>query len=155
MKWWERWAFNTFHGVVAVTGSVYFVMKYLMATDDPFAVVNHPWEPAMLKVHILAAPVFVALFGMLFRSHVYRKVRTNRRPMRTSGWVSIIGFGVMALSGYVVSVAAASDAAGLFIWIHITSSVTFAVGYTIHIVLGLDSPLRRRRQRLKKAAARA
>ena len=40
MTWWERWGFNTLHTVVAVTGFVYFYMKYAMVTEDPFAVVN-------------------------------------------------------------------------------------------------------------------
>ena len=66
MTWWERWAFNLLHPMVAATGIVYFCMKHLMATTDPFAVVNHPWQPAMLAVHIVAAPFFVVFFGMLF-----------------------------------------------------------------------------------------
>ena len=69
MTRWERWGFNTFHVIVAVTGAVYFYMKYLMSTDDPFAVVNHPWQSTMLSLHVIAAPFFVAFFGMLFRSH--------------------------------------------------------------------------------------
>ena len=28
MTWWERWGVNTLHTVVAVTGVVYFYMKY-------------------------------------------------------------------------------------------------------------------------------
>ena len=41
MTWWERWAFNLLHALVAGTGVAYFGMKYLMVPTDPFAVVNH------------------------------------------------------------------------------------------------------------------
>lgn len=43
MSRWERHGFNMLHGVVAATGIGYFVMKYLMETDDPFSILNHPW----------------------------------------------------------------------------------------------------------------
>ena len=136
MTWWERWGFNTFHVIVTVTGIVYFYMKYAMTTDDPFAVVNHPWQSATLSVHILAAPLFVAFFGMLFRSHSFRKLRSRQPANRRTGWTSLLSFTVMALSGYLIQVATTPALITLFIWTHVAASAVFVVGYGLHLVNG-------------------
>ena len=135
MTWWERWSFNTLHVVVAATGVVYFGMKYVLATDDPFAVVNHPWEPAVLSVHVIAAPIFIAFFGMLFRSHTLRKIVSPNPANRRSGWVSLITFSAMAFSGYLIQVAASPLLLTAALWTHVVTSVVFVLGYTIHLVI--------------------
>ncbi len=136
MTRWERWTFNAFHGLVAVTGIVYFYMKYLLAPTDPFAVVNHPWQPAMLSTHVVAAPVFIAFFGMLFRSHTLRKILSPDPRNRRSGWTSVISFSAMALSGYLLQVASSPAWVTACIWAHVATSLLFVVGYTVHLVVG-------------------
>ena len=136
MTWWERRSFNTLHVVVAATGVVYFWMKYLLQTDDPFAVVNHPWEPAMLTAHLIAAPVFIAFFGMLFRSHTLWKILSPNPANRRSGWTSLISFSAMALSGYLIQVLTSPLLLSVAIWTHVATSVVFVLGYTSHLVIG-------------------
>ena len=145
MTWWERWGFNAFHVIVAVTGLVYLYMKYAMTTDDPFAIVNHPWQPTMLSAHLLAAPLFVAFFGMLFRSHSFAKLRSRNPANRRTGWASVLSFSAMALSGYLIQVATTPALISFFIWAHVAASVVFVVGYGIHLVNGwrLDGTSRR------------
>ena len=136
MTWWERWGFNAFHAVVAATGCAYLYMKYGMTTDDPFAIVNHPWEPAMLSLHVVAAPFFVAFFGMLFRSHSFGKLRSRNPANRRTGWTALLSFSAMALSGYLIQVATTPALITFFIWTHVAASVAFVVGYGIHLVNG-------------------
>lgn len=136
MTWWERWAFNTLHWVVAITGFAYLCMKYAMATDDPFAVINHPWEPATLALHLVAAPVFIAFFGMLFRSHSLRKLRSPSPENRRTGWMSLVGFSVMALSGYAIQVVTAPALITFCVWLHVVSGGLFALSYSVHLVIG-------------------
>lgn len=136
MTWWERWSFNTLHVVVAATGIVYFWMKYLLETDDPFAIINHPWEPTMLTAHVIVAPFFIAFFGMVFRSHTFRKLYSSNPANRRTGWTSLIGFSVMAFSGYLIQVATSALLLTVAIWVHIAASVVFLVGYTSHWVNG-------------------
>ena len=136
MTRWEQWAFNLLHGIVAVTGVAYLYMKYLMAATDPFAVINHPWQPAMLSLHIVAAPVFIAFFGMLFRSHTLRKLVSPNAANRRTGWTSLVSFSTMALTGYLLQVA--SDPAWLsgLVWAHVSTSLIFVAGYGAHLVIG-------------------
>ena len=136
MTWWERRGFNALHVIVAVTGVAYLLMKYGMATDDPFAVVNHPWQPATLSAHVVAAPFFVAFFGMLFRSHSFGKLRSPNRANRRTGWTSLLGFSAMALSGYLIQVASTPALVTFFIWTHVAASGVFVAGYGAHLVNG-------------------
>lgn len=136
MTKWERWGFNAFHFVVAMTGVVYFYMKYLMATEVPFAVINHPWESTMLSLHVIVAPFLIAFFGMLFRSHSLRKILSPNPENRRTGWTSLISFSAMAVSGYFIQVAATPALISAAIWTHIVTSMFFLVGYTVHLVIG-------------------
>ena len=136
MTWWEQWAFNLLHAVVTVTGVGYLYMNYVMTATDPFAVINHPWQPAMLSLHIVAAPVFIAFFGMLFRSHTLRKLVSPNAGNRRTGWTSLVSFSTMALTGYLLQVA--SDPAWLsgLVWAHVSTSLIFVAGYGVHLVIG-------------------
>lgn len=136
MTKWERWGFNAFHFVVAMTGVVYFYMKYLITTEVPFAVINHPWESTMLSLHVIAAPFLIAFFGMLFRSHSLRKILSPNPENRRTGWTSLISFSAMAVSGYFIQVAATPALISAAIWTHIVTSMFFLVGYTVHLVIG-------------------
>ncbi len=136
MTWWERWGFNAFHAVVLATGVVYFYMKYGMTTDDPFAIVNHPWQSAMLSLHVVAAPLFVAFFGMLFRSHSFGKLRSRNTANRRTGWTALLGFSAMAFSGYLIQAVSTPGLITFFIWTHVAASAVFVVGYGIHLVNG-------------------
>ena len=136
MTWWERWGFNTFHVVVGVTGFVYFYMKYMMTTDDPFAIVNHPWQSSMLSMHVFTAPFFIAFFGMLFRSHSFRKILSANPANRRTGWTSLISFSVMAVSAYAIQGATTPTSINAAVWVHIVASTLFVAGYAIHLVIG-------------------
>ncbi len=135
MKWWEQWAFNLFHGIVAVTGIVYLYMRYVMTAIDPFAVINHPWQPAMLSLHVVAAPIFIAFFGMLFRSHTLRKLLSPDAGNRRTGWMSLISFSTMALTGYLLQVASSPTGLSVLVWAHVSTSLVFVAGYSVHLVI--------------------
>lgn len=136
MTWWERRGFNTFHVIVAATGFIYLYMKYAMTTDDPFAVINHPWQPTMLSLHVVAAPFFVAFFGMVFRSHSFGKLRSRNPANRRTGWTSLLSFSAMALSGYLIQVASTPALITFFIWTHVVTGTVFVVGYGVHLSNG-------------------
>ena len=136
MKRWERWSFNAMNMVVAVTGLTYFYMNDILTTSDPFAVVNHPWQGSMLSLHVVAAPFVVLLFGIVLRSHIIRKLTSNNQPDRRTGWVSLISFSTMALSGYLLQVASSVVWLDALVITHIATGVVFLVGYSAHLVIG-------------------
>ena len=142
----ERRLFNMLHAVGAGTGAAYFYMKYLMTTDDPFALVNHRWQSAMLSSHVVAVPWLILCCGMVFRSHVLWKIRLSAPGNRRTGWLSMLGFLAMALSGYLIQVASSPTLVTVFIWAHVGASTLFVVTYGFHLAVGYRLDARRRRE---------
>ena len=143
MKRWERWSFNTAALVVAVSGFLYFWMKYFVENPDPFAVVNHPWEAPMLHLHVLASPPFILIFGIILNSHVLRKLGAARMPNRVSGLLSFGLFAAMVCSGYLLQVAASEAWLRGLVVVHVGSGILFSITYTAHLVISIRLTRRR------------
>ena len=144
MKRWERWTFNACALAVAVTGFAYLWMKYVLQTDDPFALVNHPWQTAMLDLHLVASPAFILMFGIVLNSHVMKKLRATRLPNRRSGYLSLGTFAAMVLSGYLLQVSSSEAWLQGLVVIHVVASSIFTLAYGAHLVI--SARLARRQQ---------
>jgi hypothetical protein len=136
MTRWERRLFNGLNVVVAATGFLYFYMKHMMTTNDPFAVVNHAWEPGMIAAHVVAAPLVILLFGIVLRSHILKMLLSNVRGARRSGWFSLVSFSVMAFSGYLLQVVSNPTWLRVLVVAHVSTSTVFVLGYGSHLVVG-------------------
>jgi hypothetical protein len=134
MKRWERLTFNLLSALITLSGVGYFAMKYLMTTDDPFAVVNHPLQPLMLHAHVLVAPAFLVMFGVIWNSHITWKIG-QPVPNRWSGLVSLVTLGVMTVSGYLLQVVTSEAGQRLNLVAHLASGVIFAIAYMTHLVV--------------------
>ena len=165
MKRWERWTFNALSLAVVATGFAYLWMRYVVQTDDPFAVVNHPWQTSMLSLHVVASPAFILMFGIIFNSHVMKKLGAPRLPNRRSGLVSLGTFAPMVVSGYLLQVAASEAWLQALVVVHVASGAVFAIVYAAHLVVSaklarirplpaLPGKRRRRRRRRNRLLAR-
>lgn len=143
MKRWERWSFNTLALATAVTGFAYLWMKYFEQTTDPFAVVNHPWQSTALALHVVVSPALILVFGIILNSHVMKKLRATHLPNRRSGYVSLVTFVVMLLSGYLLQVSSSEHWLQALVILHIASGALFSVVYAAHLVI--SAALARRR----------
>ena len=137
MKPWERWSFGILSLIVAVTGFAYLYMKYVLETGDPFAVINHPWQTAMLNLHIFASPLLIVVFGLILNSHILKKLRANNIPNRRTGWISLSTFGGMTLSGYLLQVVSTKAWITAMVSLHISFSVIFSVSYIAHLIISV------------------
>jgi hypothetical protein len=135
MKRWERWTFNLCALAVAASGFAYFWMKYLVQADDPFAVVNHPWQSAMLHLHVLVSPPFLLVFGIILNSHVMKKLRATKIPNRKTGLASLATFGAMIVSGYLLQVTLSDAWLRALVVVHVTSGAVFTLTYGTHLVI--------------------
>ena len=132
MSRWQAWSSHIVTMIVGASGLIYLWIKYFMRTDDPFSVVNHPLQPFMLDAHILSAPLLVFLFGLMFESHIQKKLKTGKSPNRRTGLAAVLTFGLMTVSGYALQ-AATSDAVGRAAFIlHLVSSGLFLFSYVVH-----------------------
>jgi hypothetical protein len=137
VKTWERWTFSVLCAVIAATGFAFLVMKYLMVNDDPFAVVNHPWQPAMLHLHVLASPPLILMFGILLNGHILRQLRVRKVANRGSGIASLVTFALMVASGYLLQVVSAEMALTALVVVHVASGTVFVLTYAAHLVISV------------------
>lgn len=135
MKPWERWTFSILAVAVSATGFAYGWMKYFLEPLDPFAVVNHPWQSAMLHLHVLASPPFVMVFGMILNSHIMKKLRATKIPNRQSGLASLGTFAAMIASGYLLQVVSAEVWLQALVVLHVASGGVFTAAYGTHLVI--------------------
>jgi hypothetical protein len=110
-------------GTLWLSGCVWLVLNQYFESRGPFGRTPHPWEPAILLVHGVAAILSMYVFGWISARHVRRWWAARMR--RVSGGILAAGFALLVLSGFALFfvsddewqhvAAAAHDVAGLAI----------------------------------------
>jgi len=160
----ERWAVWSTSVATLVTGVIYLWMKYLMVSDDPLAVVNHPWQPAVLKLHILVAPLLVFSVGLVTLRHVWWHLRSKVREGRRSGLLTVVVLGPMIVSGYLIQTVTEESWLRAMAIVHIGLGLAYGVALLAHqfaaggrkarAVRAEERRIRKRRRRHHRARAR-
>lgn len=118
--------------LVGGTGLVYAWMRYLAEPADEFAVVNHPWQPDVQHLHVLTAPLLVFASGLIWRDHVWRRVRSGFRPRRRLGLALFALLVPMIASGYLLQVATSEPWRAAYGWLHLATSLLWVAAYVAH-----------------------
>jgi hypothetical protein len=134
--------------VLTLTGLVYAAMHTLVKPVDPFSVVGSPWEPVVLKAHILVAPALVLLVGLIAHSHILLKLQSGAQSGRRTGVLLIALFLIMTFSGYALQTV--TDARKTVMVVHLTSGSLWFLMYLFHQV----SAIRVKRRMADQAAER-
>lgn len=135
----NRWQVLYLHvslGLTALTGAIFAVMKYAMTSSDPFAVVNHPLQPAMLSWHVVLAPLLVFGFGWIFADHIWPRFRQRTPAKRKSGVSSMAMIVPMTLSGYLLQVSVNEMLRHTMAVTHWVTSGLFVLAYVVHLAMG-------------------
>jgi len=135
MNLYERIALWGSTLLVAASGIVYGFMKYLMTTDDPYAVVHHPWQPFFLKLHILTSPLLVFAFGLVFTKHIWKQQRSKRPEGRVSGYATYLTWVPMVVSGYLIQSVSHDRWLWWFVAVHLIAGGTYLLGMATHKVV--------------------
>ncbi len=131
----QKWFLHVAVILSTVTGALYAWMKYFVESDDPFAVANHPWQPTLLHLHIVAVPLLVFGLGWIASVHIGPKYRSRTRIARKSGLIMMAIAGIMILSGYLLQVFTGELVLEISAWTHWISSCVFVLGYLVHQVV--------------------
>jgi hypothetical protein len=123
--------------LVGGSGLVYGWMRYFAESDDPFAIVNHPWQPEAQHLHVLVAPLLVFACGLVWPQHVWARWRGRHRGRRRTGLALALGFFPMVASGYLLQVSEDDRWRTAWVWVHVVSSLAFTLGYVVHQALSL------------------
>jgi hypothetical protein len=149
----ERWNLWITSAVTAVSGFGFLWTKYLLSSSDPWAVVNHPLEPWFLRVHVVAAPLFVFAVGLITTRHIWCHLRGRVPSGRWSGIAVLALLAPMVLSGYLVQVVTGTWWLRALAWLHIGLGTLFVAGLMIHR-LAVREALRSANGRVKVRAER-
>ena len=128
----QRWAVVLSNLLVGGTGLAYGWTCYFAESDDPFSIVNHPWQPHLQHWHILTAPTVVFVVGVLWQGHIAPMLRATQAAQRRSGLVLILMFFPMVLSGYALQVSMDEGWQRAWRWIHGSTSVAWLLFAVAH-----------------------
>ena len=154
MTTFERWAVWSTSAATLVTGAVYLWMKYLMISEDPLSVVNHPWQPYILKLHILVAPLLVFSIGVVALRHVWRHLKGKTRAGRGSGVITVVVLGPMIMSGYLIQAITQQGWLEAIAISHIATGLIFGGGLAAHHFAAGGSEARAERAEARRVQRR-
>lgn len=132
MKRWEAWWNHGALVAVSLSGLVYGVFKYFVSSPDPDSRVGHPLQIAMLKAHVLAAPLAVFGLGLLLRRHALTRLRLGETEGRRTGVVLFWLAAPLVVTGYLVQVLVSTGAVHAAGWSHAGLGAIFLLGYAFH-----------------------
>lgn len=128
----EKWSVLSTSVATAVTGVGYFGIKYLLEPAEPWAVINHPLQPWLLKAHILVAPFLVFSVGMITLRHVWRHFQSRTPWGRRSGILAALALAPMIVSGYLIQAVTHAGWLTVTAWAHIGFGAAYALGAALH-----------------------
>lgn len=132
MSLFEKWSVLSTSLLTAVTGIVYFWMKYFMESTEPWAVINHPWQPWVLKAHILVAPLLVFAVGSIAVRHIWKHFRSRVAWGRRTGLTTALALAPMVLTGYLIQAVTGEGWLRAIAISHIAVSFVYTVGVAAH-----------------------
>ena len=134
MSRWELFLLHASALAIAISGVVYGVMKYAMTGSDPDSPLGHPWQPGVLKAHVLAAPFLVFALGLVARGHALPKLKSGEKTGKKSG-VSLLGLvAPLVLSGYAVQVFTGDSLRRGTGWAHTALGAVWVLAYGAHLL---------------------
>ena len=114
------------------TGLVLAWMVFLSTPPEAWSVVNHPWQPTVQHLHVLAAPLLVFAVGLVWTGHVVAHWREGRRR-RGSGTVLAVLFSTMAASGFLLQVSVEPRWREVWSLLHTGASVAWLLTLALHV----------------------
>ena len=133
----QAWALYIANALAGGTGIVYGVMRYALRSDDPFAVVNHPWQPHAQHLHVLLSPALVLVLGLLLIAHGWPYWRAGAREGRWSGLLLGLTGLPMVFSGYLIQVTVSPSWRTAWITLHLLASALWVLALAAHALTHL------------------
>lgn len=154
MTRFEKWSVWVTSLLTVLTGAAYFVTKYLLTSQDPYTVINHPLQPYLLKAHILVSPLLLFALGLVAVRHVWRHYRSGVRWSRKSGITAAVSVIPMVATGYLIQVFTHAGWVQAMALSHVGFGFLYGVGVGVHgWVIRLTSPPPANGARLDRSGA--
>lgn len=134
MSRFERWGVWVTSILTATTGVGLLWTKYFMQSADPWAVVNSPLQPWLLRTHLIVSPLLVFAIGLITTRHIWRHFRTAVRTGRRSGVTTGLVIFPMIVSGYLIQVITGRGWLVAMVIVHVATGLLYAAGLLLHQV---------------------
>jgi len=129
---WEA-RFNHAAALAATaTGVLYGVLKYAVPVRDPDSNMAVPWQPDVLKAHVVLAPLLVFGLGLIFRRHAIARLRAGEREGRRSGFLLLAFAAPVVFSGYAIQILTGGTATKVVGWGHAAAGGLFGALWLAH-----------------------
>jgi hypothetical protein len=138
------------------SGLVYFCLKYVAKSQDPYSSAGNPWEPFAHNTHVLLSPLLLFAVGLIWADHVWLKIARGRQGRRESGVMITVLFPPMAISAYLIQVSVDETWRKVWVVIHLATSALWIAGYATHLITRpvLQPAQRPTQQPARRSAAR-
>ena len=135
MSGFERAIVHLTTWLMAITGTAYFCMKYLMRGSDPFSVLHHPWQPHALSLHVIVGPAAVFALGLIARDHILARIFEPRQRRGRATGLIILGLAApMIASGYLMQVWTGPALKRALVCIHVVSGALYTLLFAGHLL---------------------
>lgn len=134
MSRFEAWCVHAGNLLVGGTGLAYASLRYLLEPADPYAVVNHPWQPLLQHLHVWTAPLLVFVAGLVWRDHVWSHLSRGLAGRRRSGLTMVANLLPMVASGYLIQTAVSPSWRTAWVAVHLAASGLWLAGYVAHLL---------------------
>ncbi len=132
MNRFEKWSVWSTSALTVLTGVGYFVTKYLVASPDPYAVVNHPLQPWFLKAHVVVSPLMLFALGIIAVEHVWKHYISGVEVSRRSALITAAAVIPMVLTGYLIQVLTDEGWVRAMALSHIVFGALYGLGLALH-----------------------
>jgi hypothetical protein len=120
---------------IAVSGSVYFVLKYFFKVETEYGIRPHAQTGFWLGFHVITVPLLLMVFGYIFKSHVLNKILYGVEARKWSGYACIGLFLLMVFSGYILQLGLGPQFNEVMGILHLIFSYTWVITSLWHLRL--------------------
>ena len=133
---WQKYLIQISFFISMLSGTYFFIMKYLMKSKGEFSVINHPWQNLMLKFHIFFSAVFVFALGSIVIPHIIYKISLPQKTAYKTGIIQIAIVIISIVSGYTLQLISHQSWIVPIAWFHIIISFVLVILFYLHQWIG-------------------
>lgn len=85
-----------------IVGILYTLFRYFLKKNTLYGEVSYSVQPFFQYTHIIGVCFFVFILGLIFESHVLKKIKRESSKKKKTGYVLVIFSFLMIFSGYLL-----------------------------------------------------
>jgi hypothetical protein len=134
LGYWHQFSVYCATAALGVSGAVWLLCHYFLATPGDFGPQPHPLEPWLLRAHGAAAMAGLVVYGSLLPIHV-RRAWTLRRNIAL-GVTVICAMLLLTVTGYLLYYAGGEESRATISMVHWIAGLLVPALLTWHVMSG-------------------